>query len=466
LREASFKADIRFPFGERSNTRDIVNQPIIKPQTLRGFRDFLPETMIPRLQIIEAAREVYSRYGFSPIDTPALEYSEILLGKGGDETDKQLFRFTDQGDRDVAMRFDLTIPFARFAAQHINQLGTPFKRYHIAPVWRGERPARGRFREFIQCDFDTIGTESLAADIETLLVVHDLLEKLDVGEFTIRINHRQLLNGLLEQLGLLEHSKLLLRALDKLPKIGAEAVVKEMVETTGVDSAQGEQVLELASLQGDPATVLDKARGMITTSELGKTALAALTEITETCAAIGIKSGRLALDLSIARGLDYYTGLIFETFLADLPDMGSISSGGRYDNLAGLYTKQKLSGVGGSLGLDRLLAALEELGRLDAAATTSKVLIARFVENRLADYQKMSRSLHQSGIASEVFPEAKNLGKQLKYADKKRIPLALIAGDDEFANDQWQLKNLAQGTQQTLKSADVPGAVLKELAGA
>ncbi|WP_390621950.1 histidine--tRNA ligase [Rubinisphaera italica] len=436
---------------------------MIKPQTLRGFRDFLPAMMIPRLQIIEAAREVYSQYGFSPIDTPALEYTEILLGKGGNETDKQLYRFEDQGGRDVAMRFDLTIPFARFAAQNIGVLGTPFKRYHIAPVWRGERPARGRFREFVQCDFDTIGTDSLAADIETILVVHDLLDKIGIGEFTIRINHRQLLNGLLEQLGLLEHSKELLRALDKLPKIGEEAVIKEMVDTTGVESGKAEQVLKLAALQGEPEAILEEARSLISSSELGQQAWSALQEITQTCSNIGIATNRLSLDLSIARGLDYYTGLIFETFLTDLPDMGSISSGGRYDDLAGLYTKQKLSGVGGSLGLDRLLAALDEMKRLDEVATTSQILVLRFVENRLADYQKISRQLHQAGIASEVYPEAKALSKQLKYADRKKIPLALISGEDELAENVWQLKNLRTGNQLTVSADHLAETVKAEL---
>tara|TARA_R100000789_G_scaffold51471_1_gene51195 strand:+ start:63 stop:1403 length:1341 start_codon:yes stop_codon:yes gene_type:complete len=440
-----------------------VSTPIIKPQTLRGFRDFLPAMMIPRLQIIEAAREVYSQYGFSPIDTPALEYTEILLGKGGNETDKQLYRFEDQGGRDVSMRFDLTIPFARFAAQNIGVLGTPFKRYHIAPVWRGERPARGRFREFVQCDFDTIGTDSLAADIETILVVHDLLDKIGIGEFTIRINHRQLLNGLLEQLGLLEHSKELLRALDKLPKIGKEAVVKEMVDTTGVESGKAEQVLKLAALQGEPEAILEEARSLISSSELGQQAWSALQEITQACSNIGIASNRLSLDLSIARGLDYYTGLIFETFLTDLPDMGSISSGGRYDDLAGLYTKQKLSGVGGSLGLDRLLAALDEMKRLDEVATTSQILVLRFVENRLADYQKISRVLHQAGIASEVYPEAKALSKQLKYADRKKIPLALISGEDELAQNVWQLKNLRTGNQLTVPADQLAETVKAEL---
>lgn len=436
---------------------------LIKPQTLRGFRDFLPEKMIPRQELIQVARSVYASYGFSPIDTPALEYTEILLGKGGDETDKQMFRFTDQGDRDVAMRFDLTIPFARFAAQHVPQLGTPFKRYHIAPVWRGERPARGRFREFLQCDFDTIGTDSLAADIETALVIHDLLDQIGLGEFTIHINHRQLLNGLLEELGLLEQAVPLLRALDKLPKIGEEAVVKEMGEAAGVPADEAKRVLGLAALKGEPSSVLEQAAEHVKGSERGQEALEALRQLTECCAEVGVAGSRLHLDLSIARGLDYYTGTIFETFLTDLPGIGSVCSGGRYDNLAGLFTKQKLPGVGASLGLDRLLAAMEELGRLSDVGTTSQVLIPQFDSDRLADYQKLSRRLHAAGIASEVYPESKALGKQLKYADKKKIPLAVIAGADEFAAGNWQLKNLQAGSQETVADADIVEVIQQQL---
>ncbi len=441
-----------------------MSNTIIKPQTLRGFRDFLPEKMIPRLALIQIARDVYSSYGFSPIDTPALEYSEILLGKGGDETDKQMFRFTDQGDRDVAMRFDLTIPFARFAAQNISQLGTPFKRYHIGPVWRGERPARGRFREFLQCDFDTIGTDSLAADIETVLVIHDLLEKIGLGEFEIHVNHRQLLNGLLEELELLERTVPLLRALDKLPKIGEAAVIEEMRETAMVTADQAGQVLRLAALQGAAGPVLEQAREFISGSARGRAAWEALRELTDCCREIGIPESRLHLDLSIARGLDYYTGPIFETFLTDLPEIGSVCSGGRYDDLAGLYTKQKLPGVGASLGLDRLLAALEELGKLQEVGTTSQVLIAQFEAGRLAEYQSLSRRLHQQGIASEVYPEVKALGKQLKYADKKKIPLAIIAGTEEFADQVWQLKNLQQGEQHRLQESDLLPAIKTALA--
>ena len=242
-----------------------MSKPVIKPQTLKGFRDYLPGPMIAREHLIDTARRVYRSFGFSPIDTPALEYTEILLGKGGEETDKQLFRFTDQGERDVAMRFDLTVPLARFAAQHLQEIGTPFKRYHIGTVWRAEKPQKGRYREFIQCDFDTIGTDSNVADAETLLVIHDLMDRLGFSRFTIRINNRLVLNGLLEHLGLTGQTVGVLRALDKLPKIGREAVIAEMTEKVATTPLQADSVLKMTELTGapaaDPRPGRDDARG-------------------------------------------------------------------------------------------------------------------------------------------------------------------------------------------------------------
>ena len=228
----------------------------IKPQTLRGFRDFLPDQMMAREHLIDTARFVYRSYGFAPIDTPALEYAEVLLGKGGDESDKQVFRFTDQGARDVAMRFDLTVPLARYSAQHIQELGTPFRRYHIGPVWRGERPARGRYREFMQCDFDTIGSDSNAADIETLMVINDLFERIGIERFTMRVNNRMVLNGLLAKNGLEDQAPGILRVLDKLSKIGRDKVVDEMVGKVGIRKEQADSVLDMAQLQGSPVEIM------------------------------------------------------------------------------------------------------------------------------------------------------------------------------------------------------------------
>jgi histidyl-tRNA synthetase len=418
--------------------------------------------MMAREALIDTARSVYRSYGFSPIDTPALEYAEILLGKGGEESDKQLFRFLDQGDRDVAMRFDLTVPLARYAAQHFSDIGTPFKRYHIGTVWRGERPQRGRYREFMQCDFDTIGTDSNLADIETLLVIHDLMDKIGFSSFTVRINNRLILNGLLDQLGLAGQTTGILRALDKLPKVGADAVKSEMQEAVGATSEQADAVLKLAALKGQPGEILTELDGMLQGNEAGSLGVANLKELFDASRTAGIPSERLALDVSIARGLDYYTGTIYETFLGDLPTIGSVCSGGRYDNLAELFTNQKLPGIGASLGLDRLLAAMEELGLLSTAATPAPILVTVMDATRAGEYLRIGRLLRSAGLSAEVFPEAKRLGKQLQYANRKGFVVAIIAGEEEFAAGTWQVKTLTVGEQTTVPESQLV-ATLEEI---
>jgi histidyl-tRNA synthetase len=432
---------------------------LIQPRILRGFRDYLPERMIPREYLLEQARRVFRLFGFAPIDTPALEYTEILLGKGGEESDKLIYRFTDHGGRDVALRFDLTVPFARFAAQYINQLGTPFKRYHLGPVWRGENPAHGRFREFWQCDFDIIGTTANAADIEIALVIHDLVLALGIEKFRIHINNRLILNGLLEQLGLGGQVGPLLRALDKLPKIGAEAVAAEMAEKAGIGPDQAERVLALTQTQGTNREILDRVSNTYGQNPKAAEGVERLRELCEVVVAAGVPEDRIKLDLSIARGLDYYTGTIYETFLSALPGINSICSGGRYDNLAGLFTKQPLPGVGASLGLDRLLAAMEELNLLEKTGTVAPVLLVRFAADRLSDYERMARTLRKLEIGVEVYPEAKRVGQQLAYAEKRGFAVALISGPDEFAQGMWKVKDLARREETSVKEADVPGAI-------
>jgi histidyl-tRNA synthetase len=392
---------------------------LIQPRTLKGFRDYLPESMIPRERLIDTAKRVYRSFGFTPIDTPALEYLEVLTGKGSEETDRQMYRFQDHGGRDVGMRFDLTVPFARFAAQHISALGTPFKRYHIAAVWRGENTQRGRYREFMQCDFDTIGTRSVAADVETALVIHELLQAVGISEFTIRLNNRMVLNGLLQKLGLQDRATPILRALDKLPKVGAAVAAEEIVGQAGATPEQAAAVLRLAELSGSNDDLLRQLDALVSGSETGQLGVARLAQILDGAKAGGVSDRRIRLDVSIARGLDYYTGAVFETFLDQLPTIGSVCSGGRYDNLAGLYTKQDLPGIGASLGLDRLLAALEELGLVDKVRTTADVFVAFFDKQRLGDYMRLAAQLRIAGLGVEVFPDPKKLGQQLKYADQR-----------------------------------------------
>lgn len=410
--------------------------------------------MLVREQIMDTARRVFRSFGFSPIDTPALEYLEILLGKGGAETDKQLYRFQDHGGRDVGMRFDLTVPLARFAAQHIGELGTPFKRYHIATVWRGENTQAGRYREFMQCDFDTIGTRSTAADAETVLVAHELLRSIGFERFTIHVNNRMVLNGLLASLGLAERTTEILRAIDKLAKIGPDRVVEEMTQTAGASHEQASRVVQLVRLTGGNEAILAQLRPLLGNSPLGEEGLERLTELLSAVRAGGVPDHRIKLDVSIARGLDYYTGTVLETILDEVPDIGSVCSGGRYDNLAELYTKQQLPGIGASLGLDRLLAAMEKLGMLPETQTPAQVLLAYFDPARLGDYFQLAGALRAAGVCVEVFPEPAKLGKQLQYADRKKIRLAVIAGEREFAAGECQVKNLSTGESITVSLAD------------
>ncbi len=435
----------------------------IEPRTLKGFRDYPPEVMIPRERLMETARKVYRSYGYAPIDTPALEYLEILTGKGSDETDKQLYRFQDHGGRDVGLRFDLTVPLARFAAQYAQQLGLPFKRYHIAPVWRGENTQRGRYREFVQCDFDTVGTTALASDIETVLVIHDLMRAIGFERFTIRVNHRGVLNGLLETLGLADRSTEVLRALDKLTKMGPDKVRAELAATAGASGAQSDKLLEFAGVSGSAEEVLAIVGPLVAGSQRGEASVTRLYEVLAGFAAAGAATDRLRIDPSIARGLDYYTGLVLETTLDDLPDIGSVASGGRYDDLAGLYTSQTLPGIGASLGVDRLLAAMEELGLVEGVRTPADALVVFFAEDRLGDYLKLAASLRAAGVGAELYPEPKKLAAQLKYADKKGFRLALIAGPDELARGECQIKSLATGESITVPLADAPAAAQRLL---
>jgi histidyl-tRNA synthetase len=449
---------------------------LIEPRTLKGFRDYPPELMIPRERVLETARRVYRSYGYAPIDTPALEYAEVLLGKGGEESDRLVYRFKDHGDRDVAMRFDLTVPFARFAAEYVPRLGTPFKRYAMGPVWRGENTAAGRYREFWQCDFDTIGTTANAADIEVALVINDLFAALEIDRFEIRVNNRMVLNGLLLAFGLEEQSIPILRALDKLPKIGRDAVLTEMQQIEGMNEETAGLILNFTRISGDhqetfelllnlsnnaPAAHDDKSKIERFKYRI-ETGVRNLRELLSVARSAGVPDGRIKIDLSIARGLDYYTGTIYETFLTDLPGIGSVCSGGRYDNLASLYTKQVLPGVGASLGVDRLLTAMQELKHpwMSGVSTPAEVLVVQFDAARLGDYQRVARELRATGIATEVYPEAKKVKAQFEYADKRGFRLALIAGPDEFEKGVWKVKDLAKREEVTVPAAELPDRVM------
>lgn len=435
---------------------------LIQARILKGFRDLLPEIALPRQEMLENIRRVFSLFGYVPIETPSLEYAEILLGKGSQETDKQLYRFKDQGDRDVALRFDLTVPLARFAAMHINTLGTPFRRYHIGNVWRAEKPQRGRFREFTQCDFDIIGAHSSASDAEIVHLIDSIFRQLQIP-VKIRINHRGLLSGIFAASGAEGKQAQALRAIDKLDKIGKDAVSEELTREAGLSSSQIDSLFELLTIatpESDPLEALTLLEERLAESEQGLEGAKRLKEIF--CAMQEADAATsLCLDTSIARGLDYYTGVVFETQSVELPDIGSICSGGRYDNLTGVYSKKPHPGVGASVGLDRTLAALEELGKLSKKNSCAVALLTRLDDNLDGKRMQLATELRLVGLSIEAYPEKAKLGAQLKYADKRSIPLAIIAGSTEFEKNVFAVKQLQSGEQLECARSELADLLLK-----
>lgn len=415
---------------------------MIKPQILKGFRDSLPKDEIQRKETIRVIEDSFSSHGFVPIDTPILEYTEVLLGKGGGETDKQIFSFKDNGNRDVAMRFDLTVPFARFIALHENEVNFPFKRYHIAKVFRGEKPQKGRYREFFQCDFDIIGTQSVYSDYEIIEMIQDSLNNLGVSEFKIHVNHRQIFNSFLEKLNIKDKSTLILREVDKLSKIGFDNVKKELISIIE-DEDKVNKVLEFIKVDEneDFLTTLDRLEKL----SCDKENCSRLKDIYLLCSSV-LNSSNLVLNPSITRGLDYYTGIVFETFLDKLPSIGSICSGGRYDNLASLYTKSVISGVGASIGLDRLLAALNELESSNEKTNTSDLVIL-LDNNTLRPWAyQIAKVLRENDIKVDVYCEDKSVKAQVKYAKNNNISYTITLNDEMKKNNKVNLKRTSDST--------------------
>jgi histidyl-tRNA synthetase len=381
---------------------------VIEARVLKGFRDFLPSQEIGRRSLVETIEGSFRSFGFVPIDTPALEYADILLGKGGGETEKQIYRFKDNGDRDVALRFDLTVPFARFVAQHKEELGLPFRRYHIAKVWRGENTQRGRYREFTQCDIDIVGCETAAADFEILLVMRDTFRALGLG-VTIRLNHRGLFNTFLTRIGAADRSVEILRAVDKLAKIGEGETRKLLAEITGDEGAA--RILEFIGCRGSYDEILRTLTELSGGPSPESERLALLRSFMEDTGTADC----FVLDPSITRGLDYYTGIVYETFLNEDPSIGSVCSGGRYDNLAGLYSGDRISGVGSSIGLDRLTAALEALGKLPERRGYAVLAVAAGEEREAGRRQALAEEFRAAGIPCEALldgPEGRTAGGQ------------------------------------------------------
>ncbi len=421
---------------------------IIEPRILKGFRDSLPKQELVKRDLIHALEMHFRSFGFEPIDTPALEYTEVLLGKGGGETDKQIYRFIDNGKRDVAMRFDLTVPFARFMAAHINELYEPFKRYHIAKVWRGENTQKGRYREFYQCDFDIVGVDTLSADFEILLLMYHALKGIGIESFTIKVSHRGIFNLFLEHHGLLSDSAEILRTVDKLSKIGEDNVLDQLSILT--DRPTAERILRYITPQESFASTFEN----IVTLSGGESADSTrLRDIFSLIEELGL-SGYFQLDPSITRGLDYYTGIVYETILDDNPTIGSVCSGGRYNELASLYTKRAIPGVGASIGLDRLLAALDDIGSPISSASIADVMIFCLDERYCGKYHAIAQELRAKGLRVEVYPKKKKLQQQFKYAEKKFIPFGLFIGEDEVVSHTMTLKNLTEREEHSDLSAD------------
>ena len=404
-----------------------MEHDMIEPKVLKGFRDSLPQQELVRQKLMARVQGILQSFGFVPIDTPALEYTEVLLGKGGGETDKQMFRFTDNGGRDVALRFDLTVPLARFVAANQSQLSFPFKRYHMSKVWRGEKPQKGRYREFWQCDFDMVGVDNAQSDFEILLLIHTCLTQMKVGAFKVSVSHRGLLNRFLTGLGIQEKNADVLRAIDKLGKIGRDGVCGILKED-GLSDEETAKVLDFISIDKSSfASTLDVLKGMFgDCPEIGR--LSSLLSMMEAC---GIQDD-FVLDTSITRGLDYYTGIVYETLLLDMPQIGSICSGGRYNNLAGLYTKENLPGVGSCIGMDRLIAALEELrSPIVTDASYADVMVVGLKDNP-AWSESTAMKLRALGVRTDSYVGEKGMGQQFAYAEKNGIPYVVTAQDGEL----------------------------------
>jgi len=433
---------------------------LIAPKTLKGFRDFLPSAEISRAMLIDTFINIFKDSGFVPIDTPCLEYSQILLRKSNGETEKQVFRFNDAGGRDVSLRFDLTVPFARFIAEHYQELYFPFKRYHIAKVWRGEKPQGGRFREFVQCDFDIVGSASFCTDFEILQLIHNCFESIKCP-VKIHISHRGVFNEFLASLSMKENAEEILRIVDKIKKIGKDEVEKELASITNEDVAK--KILEFILCNEDEVSfneVLSRLNDLVPSA---KEHLNFMKKIYTLLESIGIEKSFI-IDPSITRGLDYYTGLVYETFLQDMEDIGSVCSGGRYDNLTGFYMKEKVSGVGASIGIDRLLTALSMLNKEKLVSSFTQAII---FANENIDYSMAYTIIsyfRQRNIIVEVFPDQKKMTKQYELAEKKGICWGIYLENTLKPNieeTEIKLKNLVTREECSMNLKDASLKMLK-----
>ncbi len=438
-----------------------------EPRTLRGFHDKLPSEALIKAKMLAVLRRVFDSFGFVPIETPHVEYLETMGGEEqtGEEIQKQLFKWLDQGERHVALRFDLTVPFARFIVQHRGEVGIPFKRYAIGEVFRGERPQAGRYREFTQCDFDFVGTESTAADAEIIQVIATALKALGIGAFQIRVNNRKVLNGAMEILGINDKTIEVLRTIDKKDKIGADAVKEELRDGVGLSADQIEGFLNFISLSSgaSPCEVLEKVRSWEGKNAVFDRGISEMRTVENILSRLDSVRGCYIFDFSIARGLGYYTGIVYETVLTAHTGMGSICSGGRYDNLTKNFSDEDLPGVGASFGLDRIVAALKELGLAENTGTPAEVLILQEHSDSASDLYRTAELMRESGINVEVFPEAVKLKNQFVYSERHRHPFIMFVEHASDGGLSFKLRDAKTRDQKIFRSAiDVSNYLLQK----
>ena len=440
----------------------------IKPRTLSGFMELLPAPQMQMERMMQVLRDTYALYGFTPLDTPLIESSDVLLAKGGGETEKQIYRFT-KGDSDLSLRFDLTVPLAKYVAIHYNDLSFPFRRYQIGKVYRGERAQRGRFREFYQADIDIIGDGKLSITNEAEIpsIICQTFRSFGLKRFQIRVNNRKILNGFYAMLGLSEMSGDIMRTVDKLDKIGADNVRKILVEDLNLSEEQADQIMAFMAISGDNETVLEALKGYLGRNEVFDQGVDELFQVVRYLADFGVPAENFAVDLTIARGLDYYTGTVYETVLLDHPEIGSVCSGGRYDNLAGYYTDRQLPGVGISIGLTRLFYVLGEQGLLNPELPTAPcdVIVLPMGED-LGPAISLATQLRQQGIRVQLYTEQKKFKAKMQYANKMGIPFAALLGEDEIAAGTVALKNLVTGVQEAMTPADAAKCIKETMAAA
>lgn len=424
----------------------------VQPRKPGGFGELLPGEQIEFNRLLDIIRRTYEKYGFTPLDTPDIELTEVLLAKGGGETEQQVYSFKREGsDKDLTLRYDLTVPLARYVAEHEHELTFPFSRYQIGKVHRAERQQKGRFREFYQCDIDTIGSNSPIIDAEFPAVINEIFEQFGFGEFTIRINNRMILSGFFEGIGIGEVSRDVLRIVDKMEKISHDALVEEL-KKIGLDDEQVEKVLDFTSIDGSNDEVLARLAELDVNSDLFREGVEKLTAVVVALRAMNVPEHRFHIDLKIARGLDYYTGTVYETVLNDYPEVGSVCSGGRYDDLAGYYTSTPLPGVGISIGLTRLFSKLQEIpGLISTDRQSPADVVVMPIGSEQTDYAlSVASRLREAGINTVFYSEMNDLSKKLRFADRMGFSKVIVIGEKEVAENTVSVKDMGVGTTESV----------------